>query len=248
MEIRSEFCSKVSLLLLSTCLWQLAAVGAEAQGGPARNYVPVTLGTWTMQVESELAAQDSTAKLACARLQRNLDQMMRVVPEPAATRLHEVKLFVLLGPQSKLGGKASGLEYFQRSAPKFRSDIDPQWKHAIVVYCAKNYLDQNDLWAQKVVVHEMAHAWHLSNWPEKYPVIVKAHGNAVKQGLYLNRVDEKGKKIPQAYCLTNQLEYFAELSAMYFARCNYAPYDRDELLRYDLEGYKMIEKVWFSAR
>lgn len=219
----------------------------SALGGPARVYVPYQTGSWTIEVESELANLP-LAKTACSRLQRNLDQMMLAVPDHAAAKLRQVKIYLLLGPQSKLGGKPSGFEYFQKDAPRFRSDIDPQWKHSVVVYCAKNYLDQSDLWAQKGVVHEMAHAWHLSNWPEKYPVIVNAHQNALKQGLYLNRVDEKGMKIPQAYCLTNQLEYFAELSTMYFARCNYAPYDRDALLRYDPQGYQMIEKVWFSTQ
>jgi len=46
------------------------------------------------------------------------------------------------------------------------------------------------------------------------------------------------------YAAQNQLEYFAELSAMYFVGCNYPPANRSELKAYDPAGYDMIERYW----
>jgi hypothetical protein len=55
---------------------------------------------------------------------------------------------------------------------------------------------------------------------------------------------ETGKTLESAYALVNQLEYFAELSCMYFAKCNYEPSTRRELKDYDPVGYAMIRKLW----
>ena len=47
-----------------------------------------------------------------------------------------------------------------------------------------------------------------------------------------------------AYATVNQLEYFAEVSAMYFVGGNYFPYDRDGLRVYDPKGVAMVELLW----
>lgn len=40
------------------------------------------------------------------------------------------------------------------------------------------------------------------------------------------------------------LEYFAELSCMYFVGCNYQPFNRKQLKDYDPVGYAMIQQMW----
>lgn len=53
--------------------------------------------------------------------------------------------------------------------------------------------------------------------------------------------------LPRACALTNQIEYFAELSTMYFACCKCTPAGRDVLRQYDPTGYAMIGKMWGVA-
>ncbi len=114
----------------------------------------------------------------------------------------------------------------------------------IVVFNADNYLKLNDLWALKAVLHEMAHAYQLEQWPEKEPAILSAWENAMQDKLYHNVKDDKGRVLKAAYATRNQLEYFAELSCTFFARCNYHPFDRAELNSYDATGYEMIRRQW----
>ena len=66
----------------------------------------------------------------------------------------------------------------------------------------------------------------------------------MKSGLYRNVTNNEGKTIAKAYASVNQLEYFAELSCMYFFKCNYQPFDRKELKADDPQGYAMIRKMW----
>ncbi len=150
----------------------------------------------------------------------------------------------MYGPDAKGGGHTNGLEYFQKDAPKYDKQLDPQWSSSVVVYSAANYLQISDFWALKAIVHEFGHAQQLEQWPEDQPDIYRAWENATKLGLYRGVKSDRGKTVKKAYAAVNQLEYFAELTCMYFVGCDYHPLDRKELKRYDPVGYAMIEKMW----
>lgn len=181
---------------------------------------------------------------AAARMQQNFEAGLAHYPLHARPQLRSMKLYVMQGPEAPGGGRDNGMAYFRKNESLFHDDTDPHWSHAMVCWCAKNYLDQNELWALKVVMHELAHAYHLTHYPEQEPSLLQAWQHAKASGLYRNVLDEKGQRLSEAYALTNQLEYFAELSVMYFGRCNYAPQDRAALLEYDPQGYAVIEKLW----
>lgn len=84
----------------------------------------------------------------------------------------------------------------------------------------------------------------LTNWPENYEPIVSAYRNAKDLGLYRNVKDNKGKIIKEAYAIKNHLEYFAELSAIYFVGGNYFPEKPDELFVYDRDGINLVIRLW----
>ena len=108
-----------------------------------------------------------------------------------------------------------------------------------------NYLDISDLWAKKALFHEFAHAYQLEQWPENQPDILHAWEHARKEDKYRNVRDvETNQSLDPAYAMTNQLEYFAELSCIYFVGCNYEPAGRKQLKDYDPVGYEMIRKLW----
>jgi DTW domain-containing protein YfiP len=122
--------------------------------------------------------------------------------------------------------------------------FDPRWASGIIIYRAEQYTKIPDFWAIKVPLHELAHAHHLEQWADDQEDILNAWKNAVKQGLYRNVKDDQVKKFDKAYAVENQLEYFAELSCMYFGKGNYQTFNREELKAYDSVGYAMIEKMW----
>lgn len=212
---------------------------------PARRYEPADAGDWTILVEKQLLADaPDVAHKALARLREKLPQALEALPEAARPRLKKLQVFLMYGPKADGGGRDNGLEYFQKRAPAYHDEIDPRWADGIVVYCAENYAQISDFWALKALVHEMAHAYHLGQWPEDQEDILAAWKNAMKQGLYHGVKDDQGAKLDKAYAATNQLEYFAELSCMYFVGCNYQPFSRKGLKEYDPVGYAMIEKMW----
>lgn len=212
---------------------------------PEREYQTVKRGKWTFEVEQQLITDSpAVAQKALVRLQENLDEAFRLLPKPAHPVLKELKYYVLYGPKGRSEGYDNGLEYFSNNAPKLRNKLDERWSRCIVVYHAENYVKLSNLWALKAVLHELGHAHQIEHWAADQPDIMAAWKNAVDTGLYVNVREDTGKTIPKAYALTNQLEYFAELTAIYFAKCNYTPYDRAALKKYDPKGFALIQKMW----
>jgi hypothetical protein len=212
---------------------------------PQRSYLSTNLQEWSVWMEKELVVDHPLlASNALARLEGKLQEVERVLPKHSHPLLQERKIFLLLGQASRLGGKNSGADYFQRHAPAHFSNLDPRMASSIVIYSATNFVWLNELWALKVLIHEMAHAWQLEQWPESQPDILAAYQHALRNGLYYNVLGEQNRTLEKAYAITNQLEYFAELSCMYFAECNYFPRHRQELQAYDPVGCAMIRKMW----
>lgn len=212
---------------------------------PKRDYADVTVGGRTFVVEKELLDQEpEIARKAVERLNQNIELALNILPPHAHQQIAKQQFWVMYGPKATGGGETSGLSYFRPGAPKHNEKRDERWNSAVVIYCARNYVNLTDLWALKAVLHELAHAYQLEQWPEKEPRILAAYDNAMAETLYLNVENNKGGVFERAYATQNQLEYFAEISCMFFARCNYRPYDRSELRAYDPVGYRTVRELW----
>jgi hypothetical protein len=213
---------------------------------PPRQYAERKLAGWNVFIEQQLLDEDSaTAKKALTRLEAKLGQVAATLPADSLKTLQGVKLFLLYGPKAKGGGRSSSFQYFRPGAPKWSPYLDERMANSVLIFSAYNYAALDDLWAAKGLVHELAHAQHLLRWKEKEPGIYDAWDAAMKAGLYKSDVAAEAKNIKTLrYAAQNQLEYFSELSAMYFVGCNYPPVNRAELKAYDPVGYAMIERYW----
>jgi hypothetical protein len=212
---------------------------------PARDYIEHKAGGWTFYLERELVEKQlNEAAQVVKRLGIKLEQTLQLFPAHARERLRGLPLFVLLGSQAAGGGHDNGAQYFRRIEPDFFPHIDLRWRNALVIYSASNYLDQDEHWATQLLVHELSHAWHLAQWPEKQTDIYAAWQQAMADKLYYGVKDVNGALLEKAYAAANQLEYFAELSSAYFWRGEYEPFEREALRRHDPAGFAMIEKIW----
>lgn len=72
----------------------------------------------------------------------------------------------MYGSKATGGGLPSGLAYFRPDSPEFDRKRDERWNSVVVVYDAGNCVSLSDVWALKAVLHELAHAYQLEQWPE----------------------------------------------------------------------------------
>src|SRR5262249_7737779 len=104
---------------------------------PHRDYVERTADGWKILIERELAEEHADlAERALQRLDAKLKELFRLLPEHAHARLRQLPIYLLLGEESKIGGRDNGSEYFQRTAPEHNLLLDPHWASALVIYSA----------------------------------------------------------------------------------------------------------------
>ena len=142
---------------------------------PVREYKDVRMGDMKVAVEKQLQAEaPQTVAKALERLKSERTRALAALPAKASKQLGTIPFFLMYGPKAKNGGRNNGLEYFQKNAPRQHPELDRRWGDAIVIYCAQNYVQISDLWAQKALLHEFAHAYQLEQWPEHQPDIQSA--------------------------------------------------------------------------
>ena len=211
---------------------------------PARDYINIK-GDWNIFYEASMKRSNpQLAKDSLLKLKSTLKSIEEKLPYNSLRKLKTLKIFLMLGESSPHGGKKSGMRFVRRGETNKRLHYDNRWEHSIVIYSAKNLMYLTDMWAKKALTHEFAHAWHIMHWPDKYAQILKPWKNAKSKNLYTDVKDYKNRIKPKAYAIKNNLEYFAELSAMYFVGGDYFPYEKVKLTKYDPMGVAMVKNLW----
>lgn len=208
---------------------------------PQRAYTRLA-GPLEIYVEAALASDAKAHAAATRKLPEELEAVIAALPPHARGHMRALKYFLMWGPRSPQGGLKGGLRYVGAGS---RNPLwDSRWERGIVVYSADNLVAMTSAQTRRALAHEMAHSWHLTQWPSREPGIYSAWEAAAARGLYQNIKDDKGRDVASAYAVKNQAEYFAELSAAYFVGLHYEPFDRNRLRTYDPAGYRMVEKFW----
>jgi hypothetical protein len=93
------------------------------------------------------------------------------------------------------------------------------------------------------VLHELAHAYHdqVLGWDDAE--IRAAYERFVRGGRYKSVLHITGKELPH-YALTNEKEFFAEMTEAYLGRNDFFPFNAAELRREEPELFKLLEKIW----
>ncbi|MDP1978534.1 DUF4124 domain-containing protein [Undibacterium sp.] len=211
---------------------------------PPRIYQSIP-GEWKILVEQDMAAADpKLTAAASSRLQQALASILEKLPAASHAYVKGLNFYLMWGPKSPKGGQKGGMRAVLQFNPVNHPLYDPVWKNAVIIYSAANFVAVDEVVVRKDLSHEIGHTWHLRDWPAKHPEVTDAFQAAKLAGLYKNVETYKGKMLDTAYALTNEREYFAELTAMYFMGSTYYPYDKAGLKKYDARGYQMIEQYW----
>lgn len=119
----------------------------------------------------------------------------------------------------------------------------------VEMYTTDDYLKRRthfghiDFVSNWLLHHEMGHGYHflLNDWQHSDIDDVWQYNMDIGRYNSVNHI--QGGKL-KAYGCDNCMEYFASISASYYAHNDYAPFDRAELKTFDPEGFAQIEKYW----
>jgi hypothetical protein len=200
---------------------------------------------WNLHIHQQLK-KDQPEKLseALKLLKSQLEEIEKVVPANAVKELKKVPLW--MSPPYP-DGRANAEYHPDKSWLKNHGR--PVEMAQCVEFTNVSIFAEETRRMPNFALHELAHAYHFRFLPLNFdnPDVLAAYQQAKKSGKYksVERQDAAGKKsMDQAYALTNQQEYFAELTEAYFSKNDFYPYNNKELKDYDPVGYEMLAKVW----
>lgn len=94
-----------------------------------------------------------------------------------------------------------------------------------------------------MVLHELAHGYHQQFLGENHAGIRRCFENAKEKGLYDSVLRINGHH-ERHYAMTNEKEFFAEMTEAFFGTNDFYPFVRAELKDHDPETYQLMCDVW----
>ena len=98
-----------------------------------------------------------------------------------------------------------------------------------------------------VILHELAHAYHDQVLGFRDERIRKAFRTARGKRIYEKVLAHTGRKV-RHYALSNEKEYFAEMTEAYLYRNDFYPFVRAELRQYDRQLHDLLREIWETRK
>lgn len=193
---------------------------------------------WTVRLGRELAERPEVAGPALEALGAHLNQVAILVRAEQLAQLRTVTI------QVDLDHPLRNLQYHPSRGWLEANGYAPELARCVHVPRAAS-LTSRDLHAvqPRVILHELAHAYHDQVLGFDHAGIRAAFEAAVAGGRYEEVLHVNGRTV-RHYALTNHKEYFAEGTEAYFGANDFHPFVRAELAQHDPGLFALLREVW----
>lgn len=231
---------RVNLLVICWFLINLSASAEEAKPAyaPIEDYQQETIEGFTVLIHPEVLKHKTEAQQMRKELTSQLQKMKQVVPAKPLSALTKVRIWVEWQQRKR------GAAEFHVSKNWLKNNgYNPVKAGNIELGNTRNFVKWSRTTQPWMVLHEFAHAYHHLVLGANHKEINQAYKAAVAKKNY-ESVDfiTGGKR--KAYALTNDKEYFAEISEAYFGKNDFFPFNASELAKHDPQGYKVLTRCW----
>jgi hypothetical protein len=233
--------------LLAFCETQPAPPGDSISPQPAGAAPIPTAHTtrpiegWTVQVDDRLLSGPD-AELGGRALRLLGDRLAEIKTVMAADRVERLQRVCIW--MDLTHGSLTSMQYHPSAGWLHGHGFTTNLARCVHIPDAARFLDphhrQQQPWA---VLHELAHAYH-----DQVLGFENAEGKALWQkvsaGGAFDSVLHIDGRMQKHYALTDQKEFFAEMSEAYFGLNDFYPFHRAELRRDFPEIFAMLETIW----
>ena len=197
---------------------------------------------WTVWVSDELTKQkpEKTAQ-ALELLQAQLQGIVKDLPEQAVKFFRTVPLWMTPVPE----GARPTAEYHP-DAGWLRSHNRSTAMAQCIQFSNIDIFEKENRRMPRLVLHELAHAYHHQVLKFDHPAIVAAFKQAV-DGKGYEQVKFFDGSTRKHYALSNAKEYFAESTEAYFGANDFFPFNRQELQDHDPEMCRLLAEIWKAS-
>lgn len=236
----------VSTFLLFGVIGAVSAVPLTAEE-PSEESKPTSrsvkqLEGWTVRVDDRLLGDATDAALgqrALKFLEAKLVEIKAVVPPGRVKVLQEVPIVLDLHC-----GKLKSMQYHPSAVWLKDNGYTEDLAQCVHLPRAADVATRRNINEQPwVILHELAHAYHDQQLSFEHPDIKAAH-DAYKTGGHGDATLLYNGKRVKHYALTNQMEFFAEMTEAYFGSNDFYPFNRAELRDSEPEIYKLLHTIW----
>lgn len=196
---------------------------------------------WTVHIDDRLLMGEDEAlgKRAIKAMEGQLFVITLVMPDDKLKRLRRVPIWL-----DRTHGKLTPAQYHPSAGWLADNGYDRMLAKCVHVPDAKYFAAARHQREQPcAMLHELAHAYHdqvlgFENKEVKDAWKAVVEGGRFKSVLHVDGKDRKH------YALTNQMEFFAEMTEAYFGRNDFYPFNSGELRRAEPEVFDLLAKVW----
>lgn len=205
---------------------------------PTDSYTTQRMHGFTVRVSAAAMKHPETTEPALALLEDELAEVIELTPEHTHEQLRKVRIWVEHNaPEHPCACYHPGRQWL------IENGFNPDKEKGIEIANPKNFVEWTNRDQPLMVLHELAHAYHDLVLGYDHALIASCFEQARKSGKYDEVMHVSGNP-RRHYALSNDREYFAELTESYFGKNDFEPFTRNELRVFDPAGLEMIEALW----
>ena len=196
---------------------------------------------WTVRVDDRLLAQpnDVLGTNALRFLQNKLSDIKAVVAAEPLAKLQAVIIVLDLSH-----GKLRSMQYHPSAHWLQENGYATNLVKCVHIPEAADLPTPRNITEQPwVVLHELAHAYHDQVLGFEEPRILEAYEDFKRSGRGDRALLYDGSRV-RHYGLTDQKEFFAEMTESYFGVDDFFPFNRAELMTAEPEIYELMQAIW----
>jgi len=213
----------------------------KAEPAKPTGHTPRDIEGWQVRVDDRLLEPANEAVLARALKfleSRLFDLKVLVAPDPLA-KLQTVSIVLDL-----THGKLRSMQYHPDSGWLRENGYATNLLKCVHIPVVADLVTARNVNQQPMVVlHELAHAYHDQVLGFEEPRILKAYGAFKQSGHGEQALLYDGTRT-RHYGLTDQKEFFAEMTEAYFWMDDFFPFNRAELMTAEPEIFELMQAIW----
>lgn len=205
---------------------------------PTGSYTDRTMHGFRVRVSAAAISHPETTTPALELLERKLAEAIELTPAHTHPHLRKVTIWVEHNaPEHGAACYHPGRQWLVDNG------FNPDKERGVEIANTANFVSWTEQAQPLMVLHELAHAYHHQVLGFDNRTVIARYENALARGTY-DKVEHISGESRRHYALTNEREYFAELTESYFGTNDFFPFTREQLRAHDPAGLEMIEALW----
>lgn len=232
------------ILVVVLMLMGVEAFAADKPSPKPTSHADRKIEGWTIKVDERLLADDSElGKSAIDLVTRRLADIKLALSAEKVERLQQVTIWL-----DQTHGDLRAAQYHPSAGWLKANGYDVALEKCVHIPNAADFVSRGHQRVQPwSVMHELAHAYHDQVLDFDQPEI-KACWERVKESKRFESVLHINGHKTKHYALTNQKEFFAEMTESYLGTNDFFPFNRAELKQDEPEIHALMARIWDEAK